>query len=370
MRNIDKEMKTTKKVEQKTEIKLPVTLGFISTNVFKDQTFININEKRKISITTDVNSQIKKFTVNEATNAIWTDLYVVDMENGTNITSRASKDYIKTLIESELSKISEPEVSEENLQRAKSSFGGLLRPFVGITKIEDVYGDVKIINTSEMNKSLVSESTFKHHGGLVTTQENLRRIDEEERAIIENIQKNVEANRQTSLVDQTYIYAKIMDNLEQDQYRSSLDVTLLSHRPERDFVEKFVYNYSKHVDAWVKSKDKGFYSIPYIHRPGTHSTQKDFNPDFFIKRGKKIIVVEIKSDDDSTVKNKDKLEGAVTYFEKLNEKLNDCEYEFHFLQPTDYANFFEKVIVNGEKYVGELEATLSSKSREDLKGEI
>jgi len=368
--NIDKETITTKKTKKIPEINLPKTLGFKSTDVIKEQKFINISEDRETYIRTNVDSLIKKYTVNEATNAIWTDLYVVDMENGTNITSRASKDYIKNLIESELSKIDEPNVSEENLQRAKSSFGTLLRSFVGITKIEDVYSDVYALNTTDMTKSFVSESAFKYHGGLVTTKENLERIDDEELKIIKRIQNDVENTRQTSIVDETYIHAKIKDDIEPDKYRSPLDITLLSHRPERDFIEKFVANYSKYVDAWVKSKDKGFYSIPYIHRPGTHSLQKDFNPDFFIKIGNKIIIVEIKSDNDSTVKNKDKLEGALAYFGKLNEKLDGYKYEFHFLQPTDYTNFFEKVIVNGEKYVGKLEADLSSKSRKELKGNV
>lgn len=366
--NIDKETKTTKKTDQKSEINLPKSFGFSSTNAIKEQEFRSAKTGQRTYLITNVDSQIKKFSIEEATNVIWTDLYVVDMDNGTNITSRVSKEYIRELIQSELSKIGESEVSEMNLQKAKSSFGALLRSFVGVTKIEDIYSDVQMINTLEMKTSLVSESSFNNHGGLVTTMENLKGIDKDELDIIRKIQKNVEKSRQTNLVDENYVYAKIIDKLTQDQYRSPLDVTLLSHRPERDFIEIFVYNYSKYVDAWIKSKDKGFYSMPYIHRPGTHSIQKDFNPDFFIKKENKIIVVEIKSTDDSTIKNKDKLEGANTYFKKLNEKLKDFSYEFYFLEPEDYRNFFEKVIVKGEKFVGGLQATLESKSREELKG--
>jgi hypothetical protein len=186
--------------------------------------------------------------------------------------------------------------------------------------------------------------------------------------VIEKIKKEIKEIRQTNLIDENYVFAKILDNLDDDNYKSPLDVTLLNHEPEREFVEMLVRQYIKYIDAWFKSKDNGFYFIPYIHRPGTHSLQKDFNPDFFIKKGKKIIVVEIKSEGDSTVKNKDKLEGAKIYFEKLNEKLNGkIIYEFHFLQPSDYTNFFEKVIVNEKLFKGSLHAELEAKAREELK---
>ena len=143
---------------------------------------------------------------------------------------------------------------------------------------------------------------------------------------------------------------------------------MLSHAPERKFIEEFLSGYSEFIDAWVKSKDKGFYSIPYTHRPGTHSLQKDFNPDFFFKKGNRIIVVEIKSDDDSTIKNKDKLEGAKTYFEKLNQKLEGKQfYDFYFLDPRDYKQFFENKFKKNLAFKGSLHADLENKSRDELK---
>ena len=196
----------------------------------------------------------------------------------------------------------------------------------------------------------------------------LKKMKKDDIEVIEKVKKEIKELRQTTLMNETYVFAKILDDLDDEDYRSPLDVTLLSHEPERDFVEMLVRQYIKHIDAWFKSKDNGFYSIPYIYRPGTHSLQKDFNPDFFIRKGDRIIVVEIKSEDDSTVKNKDKLEGAKTYFEVLNRKLKGKNvYEFYFLQPSDYTNFFEKVIVNGKQFRGSLHTELETKSREELK---
>ncbi len=366
--DIEKTIKTKKEVPQKAKAKLPESLGFSSTETVKEQSFRSIREKRSSYTRTNVADQIKFFTVDEAVNSIFTPLYLFDMERGTDITSRVTQDYVRELVKKELRKIGEDKVSDDNLQSAKSSFGALFRQFVGTSRIEDLYGKVEILKTTSMQASYLSESSFKQYGGLVSTKTNMKQMPDDELRILDKIKNDLNEGKQTSLFDDYYVKAQIIDDLEDKQYRSPLDITLLSHVPEREFVENLVRKYSKYIDMWVKSKDKGFYSVPYIHRPGTHSLQKDFNPDFFIKKGNKIIVVEIKCDDDSTVKNKDKLEGALIYFKKLNEKLGGTSiYEFHFLQPSDYTNFFDKVIVHDKLFKGSLHSELESKSREQLK---
>lgn len=368
---IGKKIETTKVTQKKIEIKLPKSLGFSSTKTTAIQTFTNIKTHRDRTRKTDISDQIRKYSIEEAANAIYTNLYLFDMSRSTNITSRVSKDYIRSLIKNELKKIGETYVSEENLQSGKASFNVLLRPFTGVSRIEELYGDIQIKKTIDLSPSFLSENRFKYYGGLVTSQQNLKNLNEEEFNIIQKVKNEMKGNPQTNLLDQSYVRARIIDDLKPEEYRSPLDITLLSHSPEREFIEPFVRRYYQYIDGWFKSKDKGFYSIPYIHRPGTHSLQKDFNPDFFIKKTNKIIVVEIKSKDDSTVKNKDKLEGATSYFRTLNEKLGGkFTYEFHFLDERDYTNFFEKVIVRNEKFVSKLHADLTSKSREDLKGEV
>ena len=287
---------------------------------------------------------------------------------GTELTKKVSKNYIRQLLEKELKKIGEDTVSEENLQNAKASFNVLLRQYTGTSRIEDLYGNIEILNTAKAQDSFLSVSAFKRYGGLVTSKNNVKKMEKEDFEVIVKLKKEIKEIRQTNLTNENYVFAKILDDLDDDGYRSPLDVTLLSHEPERDFVEMLIRQYIRHIDAWFKSKDNGFYSIPYIYRPGTHSLQKEFNPDFFIRKGNRMIVAEIKSEDDSTVKNKDKLEGTKAYFEVLNKKLNgNAFYEFYFLEPSDYTNFFDKVIVNGKPFRGSLHAQLETKTRAELK---
>lgn len=366
----DKRVKTGKIIPQKTEISLPNTLGFKSTDLARSQIEVNVRTQRKKLRRTDVSSIIKKYTPEQAINSIWSELYLFDASVGTKFSERANKEYIRKLVTKELQKIGESFVSEENLQNGKKSFNVLKRPYVGFSKIEEIYGDIKNLNTSKMESSTISEANLKHYGGLATSKKNIKNLDKNILELINKIKKELNVSGQTTFDGQEYIQPRIFDRLEDNEYKSPLNITLVSYKPERDFVEKLVMYYSNYIDAWIKSRDQGFYEIPYIHRPGTHSLEKPFNPDFFIKKGKKIVVVETKADDDLDVKNKDKLTGTLIYFQKLNEKLDgEFIYEFHFLTPKDYDLFFEKVIKKGEKFVGQLHSELEQKSREELKEE-
>jgi len=115
------------------------------------------------------------------------------------------------------------------------------------------------------------------------------------------------------------------------------------------------------IDAWIKSRDMGFYSVEYSWRKGEHPTQGSFNPDFFLKLGKNVVVVEIKSDGDDSEENKAKYRWAKKHFEYLNEELKKAKikqkYFFHFLSPESYSEFTE-YLIDGRLFKGEFRSTL------------
>ena len=109
---------------------------------------------------------------------------------------------------------------------------------------------------------------------------------------------------------------------------------------------------SDHIDSWVKSPDKKFYSIDYEYwKGGKDRVRRSFNPDFFINidldnyisrlesEGKQdhleklkklqdegveilIKVVEIKSDEEQDEATPAKHEYAKAHFERVNKKLS------------------------------------------------
>lgn len=132
-------------------------------------------------------------------------------------------------------------------------------------------------------------------------------------------------------------------------FKSPVNVVLTSHAPERQFVDRLLRpENAKALKAWVKSPDVGFFTIEYGFQPGGNGRSKrgQFNPDFFLLRedADEVVVVEVKANDDITDVNRGKLAYAKAYFEKVNEllkaKRNKRRYQFHFLSPQDYDQFF------------------------------
>ena len=118
---------------------------------------------------------------------------------------------------------------------------------------------------------------------------------------------------------------------------------------------------SKVVDSWLKSTDQDFYPIEYSWKKGEHPKRGRFNPDFFIKTNKNILVVEIKSDEeirDPSDENKAKYKAAKKHFDTLNEQQSKLRYYFNFLTPEDYDYYFNHLREGNLNFNSELDAEL------------
>lgn len=75
-----------------------------------------------------------------------------------------------------------------------------------------------------------------------------------------------------------------------------------------------------------------------------------FSPDFFIKAGTLLLVIEIKGDEelaDPTEENRKKNEYALAHFERVNSRLkkdgNSFRYKFSFLTEQSFNQFFQSL---------------------------
>ena len=156
-------------------------------------------------------------------------------------------------------------------------------------------------------------------------------------------------------------------------FKTPIDVVFVTGTPERKFIEKLVKNENaKVIDSWLKSTNQSFYSIDYslTSKSGNHTKQARFNPDFFLykKQGgiEYVTVVEIKDDKDYSDINRAKFKWATKHFVELNNQLIESKinqrYNFHFLSPENYDEFFEYV-KNGKllegKYISNLDKELN-----------
>lgn len=125
-------------------------------------------------------------------------------------------------------------------------------------------------------------------------------------------------------------------------------------KPERRFVRELCnHENAVHLDAWLKNTPVGFYFIEYAWKKGEHPKRGEFSPDFFLKHGEQIFVVEIKGDEEikePAPENIKKYEYAQAHFIRLNEWLKKegqpNRYQFNMLTPTSYNIFFQKLREN------------------------
>lgn len=136
-----------------------------------------------------------------------------------------------------------------------------------------------------------------------------------------------------------------------NDFRTPANLVIADARPERTFVRTLCQrDNAKVVDAWLKNTPVGFYAIEYSWKKGEHPKRGEFSPDFFVKQGDLVFVVEIKGDEeinDPWPENVKKHEFAAEHFQRLNTWLqqegNVTRYQFNMLTPKDYGKFFTQL---------------------------
>lgn len=234
---------------------------------------------------------------------------------------------------------------EKNQYKILSAFNVLIRKKKKSVTSNLIFCDTFQIESKNIDKASIGIGNLKRGYSIFFTDEWKNEvIDENTKVIMEKVLK-----------DESWPISAIK---EKNQYtlKTPVDILITNFEPERKFVEALCEKENaKMIDAWIKSRDKGFYSIEYAYKYGDINsktrkyTHKTFNPDFFIKIKKDdmdyIFVVEIKADKDVSRKNIAKYKYGINHFEALNKILKEKNikqtYLFHFLSPNGYPEFFE-----------------------------
>lgn len=217
------------------------------------------------------------------------------------------------------------------------------------------------VSTRDRERDSVSFSSLSQNSSIFFTSDYGSEIVEEDTRAYFNVAKGVRSYKGAfEPIDNAFLF------------KTPIDLVFTSHEPERKFVTALCEEQNAlTIDAWVKSSNKSFFSIPYFldAGDGRFTSQQTFNPDFFIKLTRKdseyIVCVETKSDGDDSIENKAKQRYARSHFAELNVQLKDRginqEYIFHFLSPSDFGTFFDYLrddrLVE-RKFFGSLEALL------------
>lgn len=299
----------------------------------------------------------RMYTVDEVAEQIHYRLASIDLETEgqTNYAERYNLERLKALIRESLRRVGESEdrVSEENRQRLYAAFGTLQRGTAKRVRYQMTPQAVKLLSTKDRPRDSVGVGALRQGEVTIFADEHSFSLsDEETNSILKEVRDDETLPRAAWIyVNNSYLF------------KTPLNIILAERKPERDFVRYLLKpDNAAAIDAWIKSTDQGFYEIEYAWRKGEHPKRGNFNPDFFIKKGNDILVVEIKGDeeiDDPSDENKGKYRYARQHFETLNQQQSECRYFFYFLTPKDYDTFFQ-FIRDGkyEKFVSKLDAVL------------
>ena len=225
-------------------------------------------------------------------------------------------------------------LTEDNANRIFKAFQTLFRARGSTIVLERTVNKPRLINTKKLEKESVAVGAIKH-GSTVFYTENFK--EECSNGMTDILQ---------DIIDDESLPRSASKEVNSYCFKTPVNVVLTKQEPERKFVEALVSpKVCKKIDAWIKSRDVGFYSVEYSWRKGEHPTQGTFNPDFFLKIGENIIVVEVKSNGDDSEENKAKYRWAKRHFEDLNAELKKHKvkqrYFLHFLSPDSYSEFVE-----------------------------
>ncbi len=309
-----------------------------------------IREKEKYSI------YQRMYPVKEVATDIFNRLYVFDMDAGTDYSEEWTKEKISKFICQSLKEVNDKTgmVSEENRQKTLRAFGVIKRKSSTFPRIIPKSKEPYKINTSNIKKNSLGLASLRHDSTVFFDESSLTLGESEDIKILKEL---IEMKEDGELIDLVKVENRY-------NFKTPLNATLSASKPERKFIQGLVKEENaKHIDAWIKSPDVGFYKIDYSWRKGEHPKQGQFNPDFFVKINDEILVVEIKDDKvcegNTGEENKKKLYYSRDHFNKLNEIQKEQRYYFKFLSPMSYDLFFKALREgNYRDFRSEIEARL------------
>lgn len=293
----------------------------------------------------------KMYSVEEVAKDIFNRLYWFDQDAETKYSEEWTKERIVKIIKQSLQERNDKTglVSEENRQKTLQAFGVIGRKSSTFPRIVPKSKEPYKISTRKINKNSIGVGALRRDSSVFYDDYSMSLGEAVDRKLLKELEKD-ESLPRSALIKVGNKY----------NFKTPLNVVFASYEPERKFIRGLTAEQTaKAIDAWIKSLDVGFYSIEYSWRKGEHPKQGSFNPDFFIKKGNDIIVVEIKMDNDVSDENRAKLRYAKGHFEKVNDLQKEQRYYFKFLSPESFDMFF-KALSDGtyKDFKSELEAKL------------
>lgn len=272
---------------------------------------------------------------------------------------------LKEIIERSLSESGSSVITDESRQKLLNALNTIRQKTVEIpeARFEIVPTKFTTIKTTDYQKyDSASASSLHKDKYLFVTGETASFVSSEEKEFYEEL-----ADRLNGF--------NVIPVSNKYEFKTPLNLVIADSKPEARFIEMLTNKDTvPFIDKWVKSAHIGFYGIHYSWRSESHHSRiGNFNPDFFVMVGNRIIVAEVKGDEKlrgdnehDYLENKGKNTWAKKHFEIINKELeergSDLRYKFTFITPKSYGALAEAIksgIVDKiDKFTSELDIVL------------
>jgi type III restriction enzyme len=378
--HIDYEKQPKEKISEKKHTEFDYTKGFIELQS-------QLPESEKETEYTDLSGDIRSkntliqhntFTIDEIVNKIIDELKLREWEGkilklpagNYSKDKLPPKNEIKKIIRNSMDKvgIKGDRLIEKNKLKIESSFNTLLRKAGKTTFYEKKSKEPYLLFTSKIENESLAIGNLRHNATVFYSSNYENELQPDCLEVLSAV-----------IEDETFPKSAAKE-INSFLFRTPIDLVFTKYEPERKFIERLCKKDNiQNVDAWIKSRDSGFYSIEYsiTSTGGKHSKIQSFNPDFFIKiiksnKNDHFIAVEVKSDGDTSDENRAKHKYAKQHFSILNSELQkrsiNQSYQFHFISPNSYDTFFDS-LNNGNLINGKFRSDLEDKLEEELDNE-
>jgi len=192
---------------------------------------------------------------------------------------------LEEMIKTSLKKSSNDAITRKIRNAFLNSMNVLFRDYTNFVSYESLPTKFEMISTKTLSTTTTELSTLRKNKAIFYSDKFEKAdLDDASKISLEEIQDTTNSYKHKK-VDNVYFF------------KTPQLAIVTTGDPEMNFVKKLIgENVAKSIDSFIKSTDSSFYKFDYTWKKGTHQQYSHFNPDFFIKKGNMIIVVEIKDD--------------------------------------------------------------------------
>lgn len=286
----------------------------------------------------------KTYSLDQLAIIMWNRFEDIPDDNNEGLSKKYQNEWpinkLKQMIQLSLEKSGNTVITETIKQKFLAALGVCFRQGNLVVDYNFLPDEYRTVSTTNLRKETISGSALLREKVLFWTEDTKKYLSNDEKEFFDEIIDTTNQYRQHK-VDNTF------------NFKTPQSFVVADSDPEKLFLKKLTSCNLPLLKGWIKSNNVNFYSIEYSWRKGEHPQRGSFNPDFFLSYNNKIVVAEIKGDEQLSSPDEEnigKYKCAKAHFKVINDYLSNqgvnIKYIFTMITPKSFDVFFDKLESN------------------------